>query len=227
MKISILTLFPKMFSGPFDESIVKRAIEKKLIDIEFVDIRNFGIGAHKLVDDTPYGGGVGMVLRADVLKKAIDSVIDDNYSKNERKIILTSATGKKFNQNIAREYSNLKHLIIICGHYEGVDERIKKYIDDEISIGDYVLTGGEIPAMVITDSVSRLVTGVLKEDATIKESFTKNLLEHPQYTKPQVFEGKDVPKVLLSGNHQEIEKWRDDQAAKTTQKVRPDLIKEE
>jgi tRNA (guanine37-N1)-methyltransferase len=209
MKISILSLFPQMFQGPFDYSIVNRAKEKGLIEINFVNIRQFGLGKHRIVDDKPYGGGHGMVLKVDVLKAAIDSVIDPKLKKNEQKIILTSATGETYNQKLANEFSKLEHLIIVCGHYEGVDERIKKYIDKEVSIGNFVLTGGEIPAMAIADSVARLVTGVLKEGVTINESFSQeNVLEHPQYTRPEVFEGESVPQVLLEGHHAKIEEWK-------------------
>lgn len=213
-----------MFQGPFSESIIKRAIAKKLIEINFIDIRNFGIGSHKTVDDTPYGGGVGMILRVDVIKNALDSVKIKELDKTEERVILLSATGKKFNQKLAKSYSNLKHLILICGHYEGIDYRIIKFIDDEISIGDYVLTGGEIPAMVIVDSITRLVKGVLKDEATGIESFSnQNLLEHPQYTKPQEFDNLKVPKILLSGNHQKINEWREKESIIQTQKKRPDL----
>lgn len=199
-----------MFEGPFAHSIVKNAQEKNLVEIKFIDIRDFGIGRHKTVDDKPYGGGVGMVLRVDVLKNAVENAIDKSLSKKEQKIILTSASGKTYSQKQALDFSKLKHLIIICGHYEGVDERIKKYIDYDISIGNYVLTGGEIPAMIIVDSVTRLIDGVLKEDATKNESFSINddSLEHPQYTRPEVFEGIEVPDVLKSGDHKKIQNWK-------------------
>lgn len=198
-----------MFSGPFDHSIVKNAVNKNLVEINFVDIRNFGIGKHKIVDDTPYGGGHGMILKVDVLKAAIDSILDPKLNTNEQKIVLTSASGETYSQQKAKSYSQLKHLIIICGHYEGFDERIKKYIDEEISIGNYVLTGGEIPAMVIIDSVTRLIKGVLKEGVVENESHSEeNVLEHPQYTRPEEFEGESVPNILLSGNHKNIEEWR-------------------
>lgn len=224
MKISILTLFPQMFEGPFDYSIVKRAIDKKLIELKFIDIRDFGIGKHKLVDDTPYGGGDGMVFRADVIENAIKSSRDKKLKKSEEKVILLSAHGKNFDQQVARDFSKLKHLIIICGHYEGFDERIKNYIDEEISVGDFILTGGEIPAMLITDSVTRLVSGVIKMGSSENESFSP-LLEHPHYTKPQIYNNLKVPQVLISGNHGEINKWRKEQSLKITKKLRPDLIK--
>lgn len=212
-----------MFEGPFEHSIIKRAVENKLVNIKFVDLRSFGIGKHKLVDDSPYGGGKGMVLRADVLKKAIDKTIDKKLKKDEQKIILTSAHGKKFNQVIAKSYSKLKHLIIICGHYEGFDERIKKFINEEISIGDFILTGGEIPAMLITDSVLRLVKGVIKDESSEIESFSP-YLEYPQFTKPRNFKDLNVPDILLSGNHGEIEKWRKEESIKITSLLRPDII---
>lgn len=211
-----------MFKGPFEYSIIKRAIDKKIIETQFVNLRDFGIGKHKTVDDTPYGGGNGMVLKADVLKAAIDKTRVEKYKKQE-KVILLSAHGKQFDQKIARNFSKLKHLILICGHYEGFDERIKKFIDEEISVGDYILTGGEIPAMLIADSVARLVSGVIKDESSAYESFP--LLEHPQYTKPQSFKGLKVPIILLSGNHQDIAKWKKDQSTKITKKLRPDLIK--
>lgn len=215
MKISILTLFPQMFASPFAYSIIKRAEEKGLIEINLVDIRDFGIGKHRTVDDKPYGGGVGMILKVDVLKNTIESVLNKNLNKNEQKIILLSAAGKTYNQKIAEDYSKFKHLILICGHYEGVDERIKKYIDEEISIGEYVLTGGEIPAMVITDSVFRLIEGVIKKEATQNESFSNSMiLEYPQYTRPQKFGNLKVPKILLSGNHAEIENWKKEKSLK-------------
>ena len=224
MKISIITLFPEMFKGPFEHSIVKRAIDKKIVTISLVNLRDFGLGKHKVVDDTPYGGGDGMVLRVDVLKNAIDATKDDKFKKNGQKVILLSAHGKQFNQVVARKYSKLKHLIIVCGHYEGFDERIRKFIDEDISVGDFILTGGEIPAMLITDSISRLIKGVIKEGSSSNESFSP-LLEYPHYTKPQIFKESKVPDVLLSGNHNEIKKWRQKRSVEITKKLRPDLIK--
>ncbi len=218
MKITILTLFPQMLKGPFDFSIIKRAIEDCKIQINLVDIREFGEGKHKVVDDKPYGGGIGMVLKVDVLEKAIRSALDQKLNKDEQKVTLTSASGKTYNQKKAQEYSNLKHLIIICGHYEGVDERVMEFVDEEISIGDFILTGGEIPAMLITDSVARLVTGVLKEGATRLESFSDETLEHPQYTRPENFKGLKVPEVLLSGNHGKIEEWKKEESLKKTKR---------
>lgn len=230
MKITILTLFPEMFAGPFNNSIMKRAQEKGKADFTFVNIRQFGIGPHKMVDDTPYGGGVGMVLKVDVLHEAINHALN-LYPEIERKntrILLTSASGKTYNQTIAREYAQLEHIVIICGHYEGVDARIQKYIDEEISIGDFVLTGGEIPAMLIADSVVRLLSGVITDGATEDESFSnrQQILEYPHYTKPREYEGKTVPEVLLNGNHKLIEAWRQEQSLQKTKKFRPDLLKE-
>lgn len=217
MLISILTLFPEMFQGPFDHSIIKQAQIKKLVEIEFINIRKFGFGKHHQVDDTPYGGGIGMVMRVDVVNAALQSTLRPKLTK--RKIILTSAKGKIYKQSTAKEYAQLDHLIIICGHYEGVDERILNFIDEEISIGEFILTGGEIPAMMITDSVTRLLDGVLKKDATDLESFSlcekdsnQMLLEYPHYTRPAKYEGVEVPKVLTEGNHKKITNWRMQQA---------------
>lgn len=213
MKITILTLFPEMFEGPFSLSIIKRAVEKKAVEIKLVDIRDFGKGVHKTVDDTPYGGGAGMILKVDVLKQAIDSV---RTGKKDEKVVLLDARGKTFNQAHAKSFSKISHLILICGHYEGFDQRILEYIDEQISIGNFVLTGGEIPAMLITDSIIRLIPGVIREGATDTESFSKeeSYLEHPQFTRPEEFEGKKVPSVLLSGNHKEIEEWRKKNSSK-------------
>lgn len=230
MKISILTLFPEMFAGPFDHSIVKRAqdlpagkAEKKLVNIEFVDIRDFGIGKHKLVDDTPYGGGAGMVMRVDVINEAItSSKCKIKSSKCRERVILLDPRGETFSQQKAKELTKFDHLILIAGHYEGVDERVRKYLVDEtISIGDYVLTGGEIPTMVVVDAVVRLIPGVIKEESRTTESFSKpKTLEYPQYTKPQVYKRQKVPEILLSGNHKEIEKWRKEQSASGIKKVK-------
>lgn len=229
MKITIITLFPEMFVGPFDQSIIKRAQDKKLVEIEYLNLRNFGIGPHKIVDDTPYGGGIGMVLKVDVLHKAIEHAKQNTKltPNAKQKIILTSASGKTYKQTFAKEFSKLDHLIIICGHYEGVDERVMKYIDEEISIGDFVVTGGELPAMLITDSVVRLIAGVITEGATEEESFSQKetLLEYPHYTKPRSYENQEVPDVLLSGNHQQIATWRQQKSLEKTKRIRPDLLK--
>jgi tRNA (guanine37-N1)-methyltransferase len=220
-----------MFQGPFEYSIIKNAKDKKKVKIYFVNIRNFGIGKHKNVDDRLYGGGHGMIIRVDVLERAIAKTKDKKLSPKDQKVILLSPRGKAFNQKKAKQFSNLKHLILICGRYEGVDERIKKYIDEEISIGDFVVTGGEIPAMLITDAVTRLIDGVLKKDVTTMESFYSSsdmqspVLEYPQYTKPNSYKNENVPPVLLSGNHAKIEKWRKKQSIQITSKLRPDLLK--
>lgn len=223
MKITIISLFPEIFPEVLNSSITLQGQRKGFLEYQFINLREFGVGAHKSVDDKSYGGGVGMVLRADVLAKALKSI---QISKLKTKVVLTSPSGNKLTQVKARELSVLDHLIIICGHYEGIDQRfIDKYIDEEISIGDYILTGGEIPALVIIDAVSRLVNGVLKSEATEKESFEQDLLEHPHYTRPEIFERKKVPKTLISGNHQLIEQWRRDQSLKKTKSTRPDLLK--
>ncbi len=232
MKIDIITIFPKMFVGPFKESIIKRAINKKLVEIKIHDLRKWSKDKHRTIDDKPYGGGKGMIMMIEPIAKALASLKSKKQNLN-LKVILLSPRGKIFNQKKAKELSNLDHLILICGHYEGVDERVSKLIDEEISIGDYVLTGGEIPAMVVVDSVVRLIPGVLKSRETIKnESFQlvkingKNLklLEYPQYTRPEVYKGWRVPKILLSGNHHQIEKWRLKQSLKLTRQRRPDLL---
>lgn len=221
MRIAFITLFPEIFPTLLNFSILKRAQQKGLIEFELVDLRKFGQGAHLTVDDKPYGGGTGMVLKANVLAAALAAV-----KKNSSRVLLTSASGKTFKQAKARELSNLEDIIIICGHYEGVDQRfIEKYVDEEISIGDYVLTGGELPALVIADSITRLLPGVLeKEDAVTEESFENNLLEYPHYTRPEIFEEMKVPDILLSGNHQEIKKWRTEQSVAKTKKLRPEGI---
>lgn len=220
MQFDVLTLFPDMFEI-LNESIIGRAKEKKLINIDIINIRDFSKNKHKKVDDTPYGGGAGMVMMPDVVYDAYKSVKSD-----DTKVIYMSPQGKKLDQEKVEELSKQKHLILLCGHYEGIDQRvIDEIVDEEISIGDYVLTGGELPAMVLIDSVSRYIEGVLKEDSTKEESFSQGLLEYPQYTRPEVFQGKKVPKVLLTGNHQMIDKWRREQSLKITLKKRSDLLK--
>ncbi len=211
MKITVLTLFPEMFSYPFNLSIIARAIKKKILELKFVNLRDFGRGKYRAVDDHPYGGGVGMIMRVDVIASALaNSKLKTQNSKLREKTVLLDPKGKRFDQKMARHFSKIDHLILVCGHYEGVDERVKKLADETVSIGDYVLTGGEIPAMVIVDSVSRLLPGVLaKKEATKNESFSQpQILEYPQYTRPEKYQGMTVPKVLLSGNHKKIEEWR-------------------
>ena len=219
MKFDILTLFPEMFE-PINQSILGRAQEKNIIDINVINIRDFSENKHKKVDDTPYGGGAGMVMMPDVVYSAYNSVKTDNA-----KVIYMSPQGKTLNQIKVEQLAKEDHLIILCGHYEGIDQRVlDKIVDEEISIGDYVLTGGEIPAMVLIDSVSRYVEGVLKADSIKEESFSDGLLEYPQYTRPEIFEGEKVPEILLSGNHQEIDKWRKEKSLEITKKKRPDLL---
>lgn len=206
MKVDIITLFPEMFSGPFEASIIKRGKSKGLLDINVHNLRKWGEGKRSNVDDRPYGGGVGMILRVDI----IDAALTDLKTK-ESKVILLDATGEKFTQAKAQKFSKEKHLILIAGHYEGVDHRVHEYLADEIiSIGDYVLTGGEIPSMVLVDSVIRLIPGVLgKDESSLDESHKEpGYLEYPQYTRPEEYNHWEVPKILLSGNHTEIDKWR-------------------
>lgn len=220
MKFDILTLFPEMFEN-LKQSIIGRAIEKNIININLINIRDFSKDKHKKVDDTPYGGGAGMVMKPDVVYSAYNSIKDKNA-----KVIYMSPQGKKLNQKKVEELSKEEHLVILCGHYEGIDQRVlDKIVDEEISIGDYVLTGGELPAMVLIDSVSRYVEGVLKEDSIKEESFSNGLLEYPQYTRPEVFEGEKVPEILLSGHHENISKWRKEKSLEITKKKRPELIK--
>ena len=219
MKFDVLTLFPEMFE-PIKQSIIGKAQEKGLIDINLINIRDFSKDKHKKVDDTPYGGGAGMVMRADIVYDAIQSVKDKNS-----KVIYLSPQGQTLNQKCVQSLSEEKHLILLCGHYEGIDQRVlDEAIDEEISIGDYVLTGGEIPAMVLIDAISRYVDGVLNEESILEESFSNGLLEYPQYTRPEVFNGKKVPEILISGHHENIKKWRKNQALKITLNKRPDLL---
>lgn len=219
MKIDILTLFPKMFEGFLQESIIKRALEKKLVEINVIDFRLFSQLPHHQVDDTPYGGGGGMVLRPEPLIEAIL-----HYKKENTKVILMCPQGVPFKQAKARALSKESHLILVCGHYEGFDERIRTLADMEISIGDYVLTGGEIPSMVITDSITRLLDGVIEKESHLNDSFNNNLLDYPVYTKPVDFRGMKVPDVLLSGHHANIKKYREEEALKKTKERRPDLL---
>ncbi len=221
MKFDVLTLFPEMFES-LDESIIGRAKEKGLIEINLINIRDFSKDKHKKVDDTPYGGGAGMVIRPDVVYDAYSSIVD----KENAKVIYLSPQGKVLNQEKVKELSKEKHLILLCGHYEGIDQRVlDEIVDEEISIGDYVLTGGELPAMVIIDSVSRYVKGVLNNESVKEESFSNNLLEYPQYTRPEEFRAKKVPDVLISGHHENIKKWRDEKSLEITKIKRPDLLK--
>ena len=221
MKFDVLTLFPEMFSS-LEESIIGKAREKGLIEINLINIRDFSKDKHKKVDDTPYGGGAGMVMMPDVVYDAYSSIQNKNA-----KVIYMSPQGKVLNQEKVQELSKEESLILLCGHYEGIDQRVlDEIVDEEISIGDYVLTGGELPAMVLIDAVSRYVKGVLNDESTQEESFSNNRLEYPQYTRPEVFRGKRVPEVLLSGHHGNIKKWRDEQSLEITKIKRPDLLRE-
>ena len=222
MKIDVLTLFPAMFAGPLDESIIMRARKAGLLDLNIHQLRDWTHDRHKTVDDRPFGGGPGMLMKPEPLFEAVESL-----KRPATKVILLSPGGRKFDQSIARELAAQKDLLLVTGHYEGFDERVRTMLaDDELSIGDYVLTNGALPAMVVIDAVTRLLPGVLGDDASSSdESFSAGLLEYPQYTRPAEFRGAKVPDVLLSGNHAEIEKWRREQATLKTQTRRPDLLK--
>ena len=222
MKIDVLTLFPAMFAGPLDESIIMRARKKGLLDLTIHQLRDWTHDRHKTVDDKPFGGGPGMLMKVEPLFEAVESL-----QRAETKVILLSPSGRKFDQSIARELAQEKDLLLVTGHYEGFDERVREGLaDDVLSIGDYVLTNGALPAMVVIDAVARLLPGVLGDDASSSdESFSSALLEYPQYTRPADFRGMKVPEVLMNGNHAEIEKWRREQAKLRTAEQRPDLLK--
>jgi tRNA (guanine37-N1)-methyltransferase len=224
VRIDILTLFPGMFSGPFDESILSRAQSCGQLELRLVDIRGFSTDRHRTVDDVPYGGGPGMVLRCEPLFAAIESV-----RKQDSRVVLLSPQGRVFNQRLAAELAAEGHLVLVCGRYEGVDERVRdQLVDDEISIGDYVVTGGELPAMVLVDAVTRLLPNVLGAEASLEEeSHSGGLLEYPQYTRPGDFRGWQVPPVLLSGNHEQIRRWRLERSLDRTFKRRPELVRRE
>ncbi len=222
MKIDILTLFPEMFV-PLYTSIVGRAVKNNKIDIKVHDIREYTLDKHKKCDDTPFGGGAGMVMMPQPIADAIKAIDPDHQAHR----VFLSPRGRVFNQKIVLEYAKKQNLLLLCGHYEGVDQRIiDKYIDEELSVGDYVLTGGEIPAMAVADAVSRYIDGVIKGESLKQESFSSGLLEYPQYTRPQEFEGMSVPKVLVNGNHAEIDKWRMEKSIEITKRNRPELIEE-
>lgn len=220
MKIDILTLFPDMFQKFLTESIIKRAIDKKLVEVNIIDFREYSKDPHKKVDDTPYGGGSGMVLMCEPIYDCIDAI-----KTKESKVIMLTPDGKMYHQKAAYELSKEKHLILLCGHYEGFDERIRNIIDMEISIGDFVLTGGELPAMVVADSIIRLVDGVILEESHLIESFNDSLLDYENYTKPADFRGMKVPEVLLSGDHKKIDEFRQNSRYNRTKERRPDLLK--
>ena len=221
MKIDVLTLFPEMFTGVISSSIIKRAIDDNKIEINLHNFRDYSKDIHHKVDDTPYGGGCGMILTCQPIFDCVNDLKDD-----ESTVILLTPDGTPYKQELANNLVKLKHLIIICGHYEGFDDRIRSICDMEVSIGDYVLTGGEIPAMVLIDSVTRLIDGVINKESYQNDSFYNGLLDYPQYTKPREYNGLKVPDVLLSGNHKEIEKYRIEAALEKTRKRRCDLLKE-
>jgi tRNA (guanine37-N1)-methyltransferase len=225
MHFDILTLFPGMFAGAFDESIIKRAREAGLVTIDLHNIRDFGIGRHQLTDDAPYGGGGGMILRPEPIFSAVETLLEEELETTPT--ILLTPQGRPFTQAVARQLARQRRLFLICGRYEGVDERVHQYlVTDEISIGDYVLSGGEIPAMVLVDAVTRLIPGVLGDPAaTFEDSHAEGLLEYPHYTRPPDFRGHAVPEVLLSGHHAEIVRWRRHQALRRTWERRPDLLR--
>lgn len=222
MRIDVLTLFPTMFEGFINESIVKRARDMGKANINIINFRDYTKDKNNRVDDTPYGGGAGMVLMCQPIVDAIQDL-----KKSDTHVILLCPTGSVYNEKKAFELKNKKHLIIICGHYEGFDDRIRNYVDEVISIGDFVLTGGEVPAMAIIDSIVRLLPGVIKEDSFTNDSFTNNLLDYPVYTKPRNFRGYTVPEVLTNGNHKLIEEYRKEMQIKRTKEMRPDLLKGE
>lgn len=227
MRIDILSLFPGMFDGPFSHSIIKRAVDGDLLSIGLHDIRDYTYDRHHTADDYPYGGGAGMLMKPEPLFEAVESVRKETESERPDRVILLTPQGRLFSHQVAQELSLESHLIFLCGHYEGVDERVREYlVTDEISIGEYILTGGELAAMVITDAVVRLIPGVLGSDQAVEDdSYAKGLLEYPQYTRPRVYRGWEVPPILLSGNHGEVARWRREQAIKRTLERNPDLLK--
>ena len=218
MKIDILSLFPNMFEGFLNESIIKRAIDKNLVSIEIHNFRDYSLDPHGSVDDTPYGGGAGMVLTCQPIFDCLEKI-----RTKDSLVIMLTPEGEKYHQEIAKELVNYKHLILLCGHYEGFDERIKSICDRFISIGDYILTGGELPSMVIVDSVVRLIEGAINDESIDIESFEDKLLDYPTYTKPREYKGMKVPDILLSGDHEKINKWREEERIKRTKELRPDL----
>lgn len=224
MKIDVLTLFPRMFEGPMSESIIGKAVEKNLLSIDVLNFRDFSGNKHQHVDDYPYGGGAGMLLKAQPIFDAFDH-LQEKHPDTKKRVILLDPAGEPFNQKKAEELAEAEHLVFICGHYEGYDERIRTIVTDEISLGDYVLTGGELGAMVIIDATVRLLPEVLgNEESAVTDSFSTGLLEHPHYTRPASYRDMDVPEVLLSGNHKLIEEWREKESLRRTLERRPDLL---
>lgn len=224
MKIDILTLFPEMFESPFSYSIVKRALEGQHVEINPMSFRKYGVGKQQMVDDTPYGGGAGMLLKPEPIFEAMEEIAEKNPDTNKR-VILMDPAGKPFDQEMAEEFSKEEHLVFICGHYEGYDERIRSLVTDEVSLGDYVLTGGELAAMVMVDATVRLLPGVVgNKDSILEDSHSTGVLEHPHYTRPASYKGMDVPEVLMSGNHAKIDEWRRKESLRRTFERRPDLI---
>lgn len=219
MKIDILTIFPEMFTGFINTSIIKRAIDDKKVEIKIYNFRDYSLDKHNRVDDYPYGGGAGMVLQCEPIFRCIDEILT-----KDSKVIMMSPAGRLFKQQVAVDLSKEKHLIILCGHYEGFDERIKTLVDMELSIGDYVLTGGEVPAMAVTDAIVRLIPGVISQDSLVSESFNDGMLDYPTYTRPEVFRGMRVPEVLLSGDHKKIEEYRQSERIRRTKEAREDIF---
>lgn len=219
MKIDILTIFPEMFTGFINSSIIKRAIDDKKVEIKIYNFRDYSLDKHNRVDDYPYGGGAGMVLQCEPIFRCIDEILT-----KDSKVIMMSPAGRLFKQQVAVDLSKEKHLIILCGHYEGFDERIKTLVDMELSIGDYVLTGGEVPAMAVTDAIVRLIPGVISQDSLVSESFNDGMLDYPTYTRPEVFRGMRVPEVLLSGDHKKIEEYRQSERIRRTKEAREDIL---
>ncbi len=226
MKFYILTLFPEMIMDGLNTSIIGRAIDNGFIEIEAINIRDYTLDKHNKVDDYPYGGGAGMVMQAQPVYDAYQAIV--NRAGHKIPCIYLTPQGKTFNQNMAKEYATLDEVVLLCGHYEGIDERVlEEIVTDYVSIGDYVLTGGELPAMIMVDAIARLVPGVLhNEESTTQESFSNNLLEYPQYTRPETWNGKKVPDILLSGNHAKVDEWRYNMSVERTRKYRPDLLED-
>lgn len=219
MRISVLSIAPEAFSGFRETAVISRAVGRGAISFECIDIRDYAQGSFRKIDDSPYGGGRGMILRVDTVFRALEAVRGPGS-----RVVMLSPKGQQFSQKKAREYSKLDHLVLLCGHYEGFDARISRYVDEEISIGDYILTGGELPAMIVCDSVVRLLDGSLREGSADDESFETGLLEYPQYTHPFEYNGDKVPEILLSGNHEAIDRWRHEKAIEETKRLRPDLL---